>query len=288
MRMGMALGLLLFATAAAGPQGQPPLAVLPLQPLGGLSPEQAETVTRLLETGLVKSAAFQVLERGEIAQVLAAQEWSLEGFCDEDEAVRLGRLLSARLIVLGTLSLLGERLFLTAKIIEVATGRTLKAGHEEADTLEAIARQAESLGHRLAGLPPNGLHGLALASPSEAPPPPEPPVPRKQRLLEEKQKLESVLARETRRARNLRRGSRVLYGIAAGLAAAAGGTLAGGLLQPADDASRAWFGFSLSFAVLAGAGVAVGTSLWLEQPDLAELHLQVELLEKRIMEEEER
>ena len=133
-------------------QNLPLLAVIPLRSLGGVSPEQANTVTSLLETSLVKSTMFQVVEKSEIAEVLAAQEHSAEEFMDETFAIRIGKLVSAGQIVLGTLSRLGNRYFITAKIIEVATGRTLKAENDEADSIESIARQAETLGYRLAGL----------------------------------------------------------------------------------------------------------------------------------------
>lgn len=273
--------LLLMTAAAAFSQGPPLIAVLPLQALGDLNSEQVGTVTRLLETGLVKSSMFQVLERNEIAQVLAAQEYSAEECFDENCAVRLGRLLAARLIVLGTLSRLGDRYFLTAKIIEVATGKTLEAEHEEADTLEAIARRAENLGYRLSD--------RQLEAPeSPARPIPELPAPRKQQLLEEQRRLEAALAREIRRARGLRTGSRVLYGIGAGLALAAGATLIVGLSQSEEASAAPWFGFSLSFAVLGSAGAVVGTALWLEQPDLESMQGQIEKLENQIREEEEK
>ena len=263
--------------------------MLPLQALGELNAEQVGTVTRLLETGLVKSAKFQVLERNEIAQVLAAQEYSAEECFDESCAVRLGRLLAARLIVLGTLSRLGDKFFLTAKIIEVATGKTLEAEHEEADTLEAIARRAESLGFRLSdrNLEAQGA-GIAGAPAAQARPIPERPIPRKQQLQQEQRLLEVALAREIRRAHGLRAGSRVLYGIAAGLALASGATLIVGLSQPQEASAVSWFGFSLSFAVLGGAGAVVGTALWLEQPDLENMQGQIKELENHIREEEEK
>jgi TolB-like protein len=264
------------------------IAVLPLQALGGLNAEQVGTVTRLLETGLVKSAKFQVLERNEIAQVLAAQEYSTEECFDESCAVRLGRLLAARLIVLGTLSRLGDRFFLTAKIIEVSTGKTLEAEHEEAETLEAIARRAESLGFRLADRQPEfqGTGSEALAA--QARPIPDPPVSRKQQLQAEQQALQSALSRETRRARSLRSGSRVLYGIAAGLALASGATLILWLSQPEEASAVAWYGFSLSFAIIGGAGAVVGTALLLERPDLAGMQGRIEELENQIHEEEKK
>ena len=52
-------------------QNQPVLAVIPLRSLGGINREDANTVTSLLETGLVKSAMFQVVENRSIADVLA-------------------------------------------------------------------------------------------------------------------------------------------------------------------------------------------------------------------------
>ena len=281
--------LLLLVGTAAFSQGRPLIAVLPLQALGELNAEQVGTVTRLLETGLVKSSIFQVLERSEIAQVLAAQEYSAEECFDESCAVRLGRLLAARLIVLGTLSRLGDKFFLTAKIIEVATGKTLEAEHEEADTMEAIARRAENLGFRLAGRQPEaqgaGITGVPAA---QARPIPERPIPSKQELEKEHRALQVALALEIQRSHGLRTGSRVLYGIAAGLALVSGATLVVGLSQPEKASAVPWFGFSLSFAVLGSAGAVVGTALWLEQPDLEDMQGQIEELEHRIREEEEK
>jgi TolB-like protein len=256
--------LLTMLTGATGySQSLPLIAVLPLRAPDGLSAEQAGAVTRLLETGLVKSSMYQVVERSEISQLLAAQEFSAEACFDENSAVQLGRLLSARLIVLGSLSRLDQRLFLTARIIEVATGRTLSAEYEVADTLEGIARRAESLGYRLGGLPQEKhwpasepLRGAELPGALQ-------------------RALEDELARQTGRIRSLRTGSRVLFVISGALALAAGATLIGGLSQPADSSATPWLGFSLSFAVLGGAAAVVGTALWLEQPDLADLQEQV-------------
>jgi hypothetical protein len=110
--------LLLLAGVAAYPQGLPLIAVLPLRAPEGLSAEEADAVARLLDTGLVKSSAYQVVEASEIS----AQKFSSEAISDESSAVRL------------------------ARILEVATVRTLKAEYEEADTLGVIAQRAENVG----------------------------------------------------------------------------------------------------------------------------------------------
>ena len=144
--------LILISNSFLLAQKQPLIAVIPLQSLGGISQEEAGTVTNLLETGLVKSLVFQVVEKSELAEVLAAQEYSAEEYVDENFAAKLGKLLSAEQIVLGTLSRLGDKYFLTAKMIDVATCRTVRADKDEAYSIEAIAGQAETLGYRLAGL----------------------------------------------------------------------------------------------------------------------------------------
>jgi hypothetical protein len=71
------------------------------------------------------------------------------------------------------------------------------------------------------------------------------------------------------------------------LALAAGATLAGGLSQPEASSAAPWFRFSLSFAVLGGAGALVGTALRLEQPDLRGMQARIEILDRQIHEEEE-
>jgi TolB-like protein len=274
----LAFLLLLLAGGAAHPQALPLIAVLPLGAPEGLSAEEAGAVTRLLETGLVKSSAYQVVERSEISQLLAAQKLSAQAIFDESSAVHLGKLLSARLIVLGALSRLDQSLFLMARIIDVATGRTLKAEYEEADSLEGIARRAEDLGLRLGSLPQAAEPGGSIPQAASL----------REGLLAQKRILEEQLAREAGRARRLRKGSIVLYAVSGAMALAAGATLAAGLSQPEASSAAPWFGFSLSFAVLGGAGAAVGTALRLEQADLKGLQAKIEMLDGQIHEEEEK
>ena len=131
---------------------QSTLAVIPLRTLDGISEAEANMLTTILETGLVKSDHFQIVEKKQIDAVLAAQEQSLEPYIDETFAIKIGKLISAEQIVLGTVSRIGIKYFIAAKIIDITTGKTLKAEKVQADSIETLAVQAETLGHRLAGL----------------------------------------------------------------------------------------------------------------------------------------
>ncbi len=137
------------------PQNHPSIAVIPLRALGAIKEAEANALTSLLETGLVKSSMFQVVEKGEISEVLAAQEFSFADYADKNFVIQVGKLLSAKQIVLGTISRIGIKYIITAKIIDVASGKTLKADKVNADSIENLASQAEILGYRLAGLNTN-------------------------------------------------------------------------------------------------------------------------------------
>jgi TolB-like protein len=275
-----------MANSYAESQIQSLIAVLPLRYSGGISREEAATVTSLLETGLVRSAVFQVVEKSEISEVLAIQEYSHSDHIDRSFAVRVGKLLSAQLILMGTVSRVGDRCFITVKIIEVATGRTVGADKEEADSIEEIASQAEMLGYRLTGFQPerrgeNGEPEHANALPSE-------PLSIEDKIDHrkgEKHRLEEKLESEKERRKSLRKASVVLYGFGAGFAVASGTTL---LLYSQEDQQNGstgsvWGGLSLSFGILGSICAITGTMLWLEQPDLESIEERIEQLEREMM-----
>ena len=62
------------------------IAVLPLGCGVTVSKEEANTLTQLLETGIVQSGSLQVVERRQIAAVLEEQRFSAEDFSDDSVA----------------------------------------------------------------------------------------------------------------------------------------------------------------------------------------------------------
>ena len=112
----------------------PRLAVIPINPVSVAKPE-AVTFSGLLETALIKTLAFTVLERKQVGVILGEQERSLADCTDEKCAIEVGRLLASEQIVLGTISAVGGRYVINAKIIDVTTGRSLKADTVDADSL---------------------------------------------------------------------------------------------------------------------------------------------------------
>ena len=118
------LSLLVPPTVFA--QTKPRIAVVPFNPIE-VSKSDAAVVTGLFETALVKTECFEVIEQMEVGAILEAQEYSISDITDEKSAIAIGKLLAAQQIVLGTLSIIGGKYVLNAKIIDVERGRNIKA-----------------------------------------------------------------------------------------------------------------------------------------------------------------
>ena len=145
---GLVLAMLPVITGA---QERPRTAVIPLNPIG-VSSSEAQGLTALLETGLVNTEVFEVVEQSQISEILEAQEHSISDCTDEGCAVEFGKLLAAEQIILGTVSRLGSTYVINAKVIDVRTGRNLKAAKVDASSLEELTREVDLLAYKLAGL----------------------------------------------------------------------------------------------------------------------------------------
>jgi hypothetical protein len=144
--------LLLAPLALAFPQASAPrIAMLPLNPIS-VSKADANVLTGLMETALVKTQSFDVMEQSRIAAVLDAQERSIADGTDEACAIEFGKLLAAEQIVLGTFSALGGTYFVNARIIDVASGKNIKADVVEFDALDKARDSVELLAYKLAGM----------------------------------------------------------------------------------------------------------------------------------------
>ncbi len=152
-RYEICLFLLLFTLLfeANAQSNQPRIAVLPLNHIN-VSKSDAEAITGLFETALVKTEIFDVIEQGQVNKILEAQEYSMSDFTDEQSAVEFGKLLAAEQIVLGSVSQIGSLYVINAKLIDVQTGSHIKADKVDASTIEKLAGQVDLLAFKIAGL----------------------------------------------------------------------------------------------------------------------------------------
>ena len=146
--------LLLMLSAAISSfaiEEQPRVAVVPFNAIG-VSERDAQVLSGLFETALVKTNSFSVIEQNQVKEIVDAQAYSMSGCTDEACAIEFGELLSAEQIILGDVSMIGGKYIINAKIIDVEKGKNIKADNVEAASMADMTSATELLAFKLAGL----------------------------------------------------------------------------------------------------------------------------------------
>src|SRR5208283_1785118 len=97
------------------------IAVLNLEPKD-VAANTADMVSDILRTELLNTGLFRVLERGEMNAILKEQAFQQSGCTETACAVKIGQLLSANKMLVGTVGKLGEKYIISGRIVDVEKG----------------------------------------------------------------------------------------------------------------------------------------------------------------------
>ena len=118
----LAIAVSLQATALTA---QPiPIAILDFE-ANGISQTEAIALTDRLRNELFRLGQFEVVERGLMEEILLEQDFQLSGCTTNDCLVEVGRLIGARQVVGGRISKLGAMFTVSARVVDVETGKLL-------------------------------------------------------------------------------------------------------------------------------------------------------------------
>ena len=145
------LFLVIITVSVFAVDEQPRIAVVPFNAIG-VSERDAQVLSGLFETALVKTNSFSVIEQNQVKEIVDAQAYSMSGCTDEACAIEFGELLSAEQIILGDVSMIGGKYIINAKIIDVQQGKNIKADNVEAANMGDMTSATELLAYKLAGL----------------------------------------------------------------------------------------------------------------------------------------
>ena len=141
--------------------------VLDLQPQN-VPPGDAALMTDYLRDELVNSGDYQVVERQRMNEVIAEQDFQRFGITQEEYAVRLGQLLNASKVILGTSGMIQDVRVLAVRIVDVETGQVeaskRASGFSTRDIDEAVKRVVLAL----RGLPTGSLTADWPTGPTKA------------------------------------------------------------------------------------------------------------------------
>lgn len=98
-----------------------PVAVLGFDAPGGESGQIGELINDTIEVMLSDAGHFRIVDRSSLMQTLSEQGINLSGVTDTENALKIGRVVGAKLLVTGKVFELGESRMLTAKVIGTET-----------------------------------------------------------------------------------------------------------------------------------------------------------------------
>ena len=131
------------------------IAVLDLEPRGGLSAEEILSLSDRLRGEFVETGKFTVLERSQMDQILKEQGFQQTGVCSDASCmVEMGQLLAVQKMVGGSVGKVGKVFSVNLKIIDVKTGRIEKQISDDYQCLkeELVTVHMRNLARKAAGL----------------------------------------------------------------------------------------------------------------------------------------
>ena len=113
-----------------------------------LGPQISDALTALLSG----TPGLRLVERAALQRTLQEHELNLSGVVDTEQAVKVGKLIGARLLVAGKAFSMGEQMYITAKLIGTETSLVdgvLVKGNLSADIGQLVVELAEKLAARV-------------------------------------------------------------------------------------------------------------------------------------------
>lgn len=141
----------IFFTTHISAQEKPVIAVIPFNATG-ISSEDAFGLTLFFETSLQNIALYDIVEHIQVDTILQAQEYSISDLTDQTTGIRIGELLSANQIIIGTAGKIDEDYYLNIKIIDVQSGINISAEIISANSILELLEMIDPLAYSILGV----------------------------------------------------------------------------------------------------------------------------------------
>ncbi len=140
----LAAGILLSSALIVGARSKPRIAIVDLRPMG-VEKYLGEASAELLRTRLINDGRFIVVERALLQKIAHEQKLQMSGLVSTKTAVRIGRLVGANYIIVGSIMKLGSKLILSVRLIDVQTAiskRSAEVRGSSEDDLDSMCAEA--------------------------------------------------------------------------------------------------------------------------------------------------
>ncbi len=143
------LGVVVGALGQTPPPAVYPAAIFPFQEQGSGVRGYGEKISGILFASLAANPDLLLVDRAEMEKTLAEHELNLSGLVSPDQAVKVGQLIGAKLLITGSVIEADKTTYLVAKIIGTETSRVVGESVKGTSSDE-IAPLAEQLAAKIA------------------------------------------------------------------------------------------------------------------------------------------
>ncbi len=134
----MAEGPGISSPAASPAEGQLPLITVLDLKVENIAASDAKLIVDLLSSALIKTKKFRVLDRSQRENLLKEIEFSASECADESCQLKLGKMLAADKIVVGSLGKVGGRFILNVKLLKVQSGEAVASSYDVFKSLDEL------------------------------------------------------------------------------------------------------------------------------------------------------
>ncbi|MDD5687721.1 MAG: tetratricopeptide repeat protein [Elusimicrobia bacterium] len=121
------------------------IAVIPFQNISGDKEKNwiGAGFSETLTTKLVKVKEITVLEREQLSKILEEIKFQYSGAVDEKTAVKMGKMYGADVLVFGSFQVMGEKLRITARFVDVQTRKVIDTAEANGNISDIFKLQDE-------------------------------------------------------------------------------------------------------------------------------------------------
>ncbi len=117
----------------------------------GVSKSLAKNVTELVRSEMINSDKYIIIERSQMDQIFKKQGLQRAGCTDITCAVKAGKLLSAKKILIGNVMKIGSKFVITGRIVDVKQGIALFSDKQSVRSEDELVGAAARFSQKIAG-----------------------------------------------------------------------------------------------------------------------------------------
>jgi TolB-like protein len=129
------------------------IAVIDLVSRGGLSQSETGTLTARLRSLLVRTNAFNVVDRGKMEEILAEQGFQMTGCTSAECVLEAGQILGVEQMISGSIGKIGRLYTVDIILIDVGTSQIIKSiTRDYRGEVEGLVELMQSISNELGGI----------------------------------------------------------------------------------------------------------------------------------------